>query len=72
MIKVSNQRKGLVIKDIRKEVQFRNNPREEQETIIIVDYHEKTISIYSSRKAVCSRFYEMFGESKDIFQWSGG
>lgn len=37
-------------------------PRDEQETIINVDYFEKTITIYTNRKATGKRLYKKIGE----------
>lgn len=36
-------------------------PRDEQETIINVDYYEKSISVYTSRKAVAERLKRKIG-----------
>lgn len=37
-------------------------PRDEQETIMNIDYFDKTISVYTSRKSVGERLYKKFGE----------
>lgn len=37
-------------------------PREEQETIINVDYYDKKIKIYTSRKSVADRLKRKIGE----------
>lgn len=37
-------------------------PRDEQETIINVDYYEKTISVYTTRKQTAERLYKKIGE----------
>lgn len=37
-------------------------PRTEQETIMSIDYFEKTISVYTSRKQVGERLYKKLGE----------
>lgn len=37
-------------------------PRNEQETMMNIDYYDKTISIYTSRKQVGERLYKKFGE----------
>ena len=37
-------------------------PRDEQETIINIDYCEKTISVYTSRKQVGNRLEKKIGE----------
>jgi hypothetical protein len=36
--------------------------RTEQETMMNIDYYEKTISIYTSRKQVGERLYKKFGK----------
>ena len=41
-------------------------PRDEQETIINVDYCEKIITIYTSRKATGERLYKKIGEPTKI------
>ena len=43
-----------------------NNSREEQETIINIDYCDKTISVYTTRKQVGERLYKKFGEPDNI------
>ena len=37
-------------------------PRDEQETLINVDYYEKIITIYTNRKATGERLYKKIGE----------
>lgn len=37
-------------------------PRDEQETIINIDYFEKTITVYTSRKQVAERLKKKIGE----------
>ena len=37
-------------------------PRDEQETIMNIDYCDKTISVYTSRKQVGERLYKKLGE----------
>ena len=37
-------------------------PREEQETFLHIDYNEKTISVYTTRKQVGERLYKKLGE----------
>ena len=37
-------------------------PRDEQETIISVDYCEKTISVYTTRKQTAERLQKKIGE----------
>lgn len=41
---------------------WRINPREEQETMLNIDYCDKTISVYTSRKSVGERLYKKLGE----------
>ena len=42
-------------------------PRDEQETIINIDYCEKTINIYTSRKQVGERLKKKIGEPTDKY-----
>lgn len=42
-------------------------PRDEQETIINIDYYERTLSIYTNRKAVAVRLQKKFGEPTNTF-----
>lgn len=42
-------------------------PREEQETIINVDYCDKTIGIYTNRKAVADRLEKKMGKPSKIY-----
>jgi hypothetical protein len=37
-------------------------PRDEQETLIDVDYYEKTISVYTTRKQTAERLLKKIGE----------
>ena len=37
-------------------------PRDEQETVINVDYFEKTITVYTSRKSVAERLRKKIGD----------
>lgn len=41
-------------------------PRDEQETIVNIDYYEKTISIYTTRKSVAERLLKKIGEPSNI------
>lgn len=41
-------------------------PRDEQETIINVDYCEKTISVYTTRKQTAERLQKKIGEPTKI------
>lgn len=41
-------------------------PRDEQETLINVDYFEKTITIYTTRKATADRLIKKIGEPTSI------
>ena len=47
------------------------NPREEQETIMNIDYFDKTISVYTSRKSVGERLYKKLGEPTIIDTQNG-
>ena len=42
-------------------------PRDEQETIINIDYCEKTINVYTSRKQVGERLKQKIGEPTDKY-----
>lgn len=43
-------------------MKYYNTIPEEQETIINIDYFERTLNIYSSRKSVIQRLYNKLGE----------
>lgn len=43
-------------------MKYYNTIPEEQETIINIDYFERTLNIYSSRKSVIQRLYSKLGE----------
>lgn len=43
-------------------MKYYNTIPEEQETQINIDYFERTLNIYSSRKAVIQRLYTKLGE----------
>ena len=42
-------------------------PRDEQETIINIDYYEKTITVYTSRKQVAERLKRKIGEPTRLY-----
>ena len=42
-------------------------PRDEQETIINIDYFKKTINVYTSRKQVGERLKKKIGEPTDKY-----
>ena len=46
-------------------------PRDEQETLIKIDYCEKTINIYTSRKQVGERLKKKIGEPTDKYVSNG-
>ena len=46
-------------------------PRDEQETLINIDYCEKTINIYTSRKQVGERLKKKIGEPTDKYISNG-
>ena len=46
-------------------------PRDEQEAIISIDYFEKTISVYTSRKQVGERLLKKIGEPDVKFENQG-
>lgn len=41
-------------------------PRDEQETILNIDYYEKTITVYTTRKSVGERLRKKIGEPTKI------
>ena len=42
-------------------------PRDEQETLINIDYYEKTINVYTSRKQVAERLKKKIGDPTDKY-----
>lgn len=46
-------------------------PREEQETIINIDYYEKTISVYTTRKQTGERLIKKIGKPDKIDYFNG-
>ena len=46
-------------------------PRDEQETLINIDYYEKTINVYTSRKQVGERLKKKIGEPTDKYISNG-
>ena len=46
-------------------------PRDEQETLINIDYFEKTINVYTSRKQVGERLKKKIGEPTDKYVSNG-
>ena len=46
-------------------------PRDEQETLIKIDYCEKTINVYTSRKQVGERLKKKIGEPTDKYVSNG-
>ena len=46
-------------------------PRDEQETLINIDYCEKTINVYTSRKQVGERLKKKIGEPTDKYVSNG-
>ena len=46
-------------------------PRDEQETIINIDYCEKTINVYTSRKQVGERLKKKIGDPTDKYVSNG-
>lgn len=46
-------------------------PLEEQETLINIDYYDKTIMIYTSRKSVGKRLEKKLGEADKITKLNG-
>lgn len=48
-------------------MEWDNIPREEQETIINIDYFEKEITVYTSRKSVADRLIKKLGEPSKVY-----
>lgn len=46
-------------------------PRDEQETIINIDYFEKTITVYTTRKSVAQRLKKKIGEPTSVDKNNG-
>lgn len=46
-------------------------PRDEQETLINVNYNDKMITIYTSRKATADRLYKKIGEPTKVDKHNG-
>lgn len=45
--------------------------RDEQETVINIDYYEKTLSLYTSRKSVAQRLKKKVGEPTKVDMTNG-
>lgn len=41
-------------------------PREEQETIVNIDYEERTLNLYTTRKSVANKLLKRVGEPSEI------
>ena len=50
---------------------WEGTPLDEQETIINVDYYEKKITVYTSRKSVGVRMIRKLGEPTKIYEHDG-
>ena len=50
---------------------WRTMLRDEQETIIRVDYVDATVTLYTSREAVARRFIKAIGEADKVFRVKG-
>lgn len=48
-------------------MEWDNIPREEQETVINIDYFEKEITVYTSRKSVADRLIKKIGEPSKVY-----
>ena len=46
-------------------------PRDEQETVINIDYFEKTLTFYTTRKSVAERIKKKVGEPTSIDETNG-
>ena len=47
-------------------MEWENIPRDEQETILNIDYAEKEITVYTNRKSVAKRLKNKIGEPTNI------
>lgn len=47
-------------------MKYYNTIPEEQETVINIDYFERVLSIYSSRKSVIQRLWDKLGEPNKL------
>ncbi len=52
-------------------MKWENVPLDEQETIVNIDYYEKTINVYTSRKTVGERLIKKMGTPTRIFENGG-
>jgi len=50
---------------------FRINPLDEQETLINVDYYEKKITVYTTRKSVAIRLQKKLGDPTKAYEHEG-
>ena len=50
---------------------WRINPREEQQTTLDIDYCDKTITVYTSRKSVGERLYKKLGNPTRVEMQNG-
>ena len=48
-------------------MEWKNISRDEQETVINIDYCEKQINVYTSRKSVANRLEKKIGEPTKIY-----
>lgn len=46
-------------------------PRDEQETVINIDYFEKTLTFYTTRKSVAERIKKKVGEPTSVDKTNG-
>lgn len=46
-------------------------PREEQETIINIDYCERTLNLYTNRKSVAQKLLKKVGEPTEVYKRNG-
>lgn len=52
-------------------MEWENVPREEQETMMNIDYEEKTIRIYTTRKSVADRLFKKIGPATSVEMSNG-
>lgn len=46
---------------------FYNTDIEEQETVIIIDYFESKLKVYTSRKSIYKKICRKIGEPKEVY-----
>ena len=52
-------------------MKWEGTPLDEQETIINVDYYERKITVYTSRKSVGIRLQRKLGDPTKVYEYEG-